>query len=125
MVSPARPASTEGRSSWLAIAAIVLATLAFEGWLTLGGRSPGRVPGSLSEAAFLDLHAGQSSTFRPGRMDEGTLIACESGGLRVLVAVPGRGKLASRRLFAPTGLGQVTLKVAHRSDDSVRIVCSR
>jgi hypothetical protein len=125
MVSSARPASTEGRSSWLAIAAMVLAMLAFTAWLALGGRSPGRVPGSLSEGAFLSLHAGQSSTFRPGRMDEGTLIACENSGLRVLAAVPARGKLASRRLFAPTGPGQVTLRIAHRSDDSVRIVCSR
>jgi hypothetical protein len=125
MVSPARPASTEGRSSWLAIAAIVLATLAFTAWLTLGGRSPGRVPGSLSEGAFLNLHAGQSGTFLPGRMDEGTLIACENGGLRVLAAVPARGKLASRHLFAPIGAGEVRLRIAHRSDDSVRIVCSR
>jgi hypothetical protein len=125
MVSPTRAAPLEGRSSWLAIAAIIVAMLVFDAWLVYGGRSPGKIAGSLSESPILTLHAGQTSTFGPGRMDEGSVIACQNNGLTVAAAVPGRGKVASQHLEPATGAGGVTIAIVHRGDDSVTIRCSR
>jgi hypothetical protein len=125
MVSPTRASPLEGRSSWLAIAAIVVAMLAFDAWLVYGGRSPGKIAGSSTESPILTLHAGQTSTFKPGRMDEGSVIACQNSGLTVSAAVPGRGKVASQHLEPATGPGGATITIVHRSDDSVTARCSR
>ncbi len=124
MVSPTRAAPSEGWSSWLAIAGIVVAILGFDAWLVFGGKSPGPVAGSLSETPILTLHVGQTSTFKPGRMDEGSVIACENNGLTVAGAVPARGH-ASSQFIAPTvSISGVTIRIVHRSDDSVTARCS-
>jgi hypothetical protein len=123
VVSPARPAAFEGRSSWLAIAALVAVILGFEAWLAWGGTSPGKVPGSLSTSAFLNLVSGQTSTFRPGRVDEGSVISCTSNGLRVAAAVPARGRFVSRHLHPAYGSIGADLGIVHRSNNSVTARC--
>lgn len=125
MVSSTRPAPSEGWSSWLAIAAIVLAMLGFAAWIVFGGTSPGRVAGSLSETPIVTLQVGRTSTFKPGRMDEGSVIACQDDGLTVAAAVPVRGHVASRHVEPTVGISGVTITVVHRADDSVSARCSR
>jgi hypothetical protein len=125
MLSPTRAAPSEGWSSWLAIAGIVVAMLGFDAWVVLGGKSPGRVPGSLSESPILTLQAGQTSFFKPGRMDEGSVIACQNDGLTVAAAVPAPGHARSRHVEPPLGISGATITVVHRADDSVSARCSR
>jgi hypothetical protein len=125
MVSSTRVAPWEGWSSWLAIAAIVLAMLGFAAWIVFGGTSPGRIGGSLSESPLLTLQAGQTSTFKPGRMDEGSVIACQGSGLTVAAAVPARGHAVSQHVEPTVGIFGVTITVVHRADDSVSARCSR
>jgi len=115
---------TEGLSSWLAIAAIVLAALAFDAWVTLGGRSPGRVAGSLSETERLTLEGGQHRTFAPGRAPEGTVFACVNAGLRVAARVPPPGHTLHLSIPPPAGRFGATLAIATRPDGSVRIACT-
>jgi hypothetical protein len=124
MVSSVRAAAPEGRSSWLAVAAIVLSMLAFEAWIVFGGTSPGRIPGSLSESPILTLQVGRTSTFKPGRMDEGSVLACQNSGLTVAAAVPSRGHAVSRHVEPTVGVVGVTITVAHRADGSVSVRCS-
>lgn len=123
MVSAGRPAPNEGWSSWLAVAALAALLLVVEAWIAWGGTSPGRVPGSLSETPVLELVAGQSRRFDPGRIDEGSVIACSNNGITVSAAVPRRLRFVSRHLDAVAGLG-VTIEVVHRSDGSVRVRCT-
>ena len=125
MVSSTRAARSEGWSSWLAVAAIVFAMLGFEAWVVFGGTSPGRVPGSLSESPIVTLQAGRTCTFRPGRLDEGSVIACQNNGLTVAAAVPARGHAVSQHVEPTVGIFGVTIAIVHRADDSVSSRCSR
>lgn len=105
------------------IAALAGLLILFEGWIVWGGASPGRVRGSLSETPVLELVAGQGRRFAPGRIDEGSVIACSNNGITVSAAVPPRRRFVSRHLDAVSGFG-VTIAVAHRGDGSVRVRCT-
>jgi hypothetical protein len=119
----ARPGPTEGRSSWIAIAALLAALLVFDGWVTLAGRSPGRVPGSLSATALVELEGGQTRTFAPAAAPEGTVLACVHAGLRVAARVPAPGRSVRRVLVPPQGSGRATLTIATAVDGTVRVGC--
>jgi hypothetical protein len=125
MVSSPRIAPSEGRSSWLAVGGIVLAMLGFEAWIVFGGTSPGRIPGSLDASPIVTLQVGRTSTFRPGRMDEGSVIACQNNGLTVAAAVPARGHAVSQHVEPTVGISGATIAIVHRADDSVSARCSR
>lgn len=120
----ARSAPVEPRSSWYAVAALVLAMLAYTGWLTLGGTSPGRIPGSWSASPILTVVGGQRGTFRPGRMDEGSVIACTNSGLQISAAVPARGRFVEQHVDSPLGRAGATIAIVHRTDGSVSYRCT-
>jgi hypothetical protein len=123
MAPSVRSAPVEARSTWLGVLAIVLAILAFDAWLTLGGASPGKVGGSLSESPILSMYGGQTKVFKPGRLDEGSVIACSNEGIVVSAAVPQQGRHVTAHIDSPTGNTHADLKIDHRSDGSVRLVC--
>jgi hypothetical protein len=124
METSARSGPTEGRSSWIAIAALLLALLVFDAWVTLAGRSPGRIPGSLSETALVELEGGQTQTFAASAAPEGTVFACVHAGLRVAGRVPAPGRRVRRVLVPPQGSGRATLTIVTRAEGSVRVGCT-
>ncbi len=122
MVSSTPRLPAEGRSSWLAVGVLVLAMLAFDAWVVWAGRSPGRVPGSVSETVFLVLRGGHERTWAPGRLDEGTGVQCVHRGLDVVAKVPAAGRTVTRSVESASA-GRLTLVLAHRADGSVRARC--
>ncbi len=124
MLSSAGSAPTEGRSSWLAVAVLVLAILAFDAWVVWAGPSPGRIAGNPSAGVPFAFRIGYDRVYAPGRMVEGTPAACKGGGAVVTATVPPAGQTLSRHADARSGRG-VTIVLAHRRDDSVRIRCLR
>jgi hypothetical protein len=58
-------------------------------------------------------------------MDEGSVIACQNEGLTVVAAVPARGHTSSQHVEPTVGISGVTIRIVHRSDDSVTARCSR
>ena len=115
---------TEGVSSWLAIAAVALAFLVFDLWVVYGGASPGMVPGALTAEAAVTLGGGTTRRFAPGRMAEGTVIACVSDGLRIKARVPARGRSVETHMDAAY-TGGATIHIGTLVDGSVVARCTR
>ncbi len=116
-------APVEAWSSWLGVAALVCLFLAFAAWVAWAGKSPGRVSGaSPSASPFLTLRLGATARFRPNRIDQGSVIACQGGGVTVSAAVPPPGHFLSRHIDAVYGQG-TTLGLVQRKDGSVEARC--
>jgi len=115
---------TEGLASWLAIAAVLAVLLVVDAWVVFGGRSPGKVAGSLSETGLVELEGGQRRVFAPASAPAGTVLACVHAGLRVAGRVPAPGRTFRVHLPPPDGPGGATLTIATRADGSVHVRCS-
>jgi len=115
----------EGRSTWFAVAAIVLLTLLAPMWIAYGGTSPGPIEGSSLGAPIYLFELGQQRTFAPGRMDEGSVLACQANGLTVSAAVPASGRSVSAHQDPAGGGYGVTTRISHLADDRVVIRCTR
>ena len=124
MVSSLDRAPAEGRSSWIAVGAIVLLTLLAPMWIAFGGTSPGVIEGSTLGSPIVILPRGEQKTFAPGRMDEGSVLACQASGLTVSAAVPAAGRSVAVHQDPVTGFG-VTTRIFHLADDRVRLRCTR
>ena len=124
MVSSVDRMPAEGRSSWIMVVVIVLLTLLPPLWIAFGGTSPGVIPGSSLGAPIFTFEQGQQRTFAPGRMDEGSVLACQANGLTVSAAVPAAGHSVSAHQNPQTGYG-VTTRISHLADDRVVVRCTR
>jgi hypothetical protein len=120
----ARPAPAEGRSTWLAVAAIAAVFLVFALWVVFAGSSPGKVAGSFTADAAQTLEAGQRRRFAPAAMATGTVVACISDGLRVKAYVPPPGRSVKTHVDAAYG-GGATIRVRTLSGGSVVVSCTR
>lgn len=124
MVSSVDRMPAEGRSSWVMVVVIVLLTLLPPMWIAFGGTSPGAIPGSSVGAAIYTFQTGQHRLFAPGRMDEGSVLACQANGLTVSAAVPAAGRSIAVHQEPVTGYG-VTTRISHLADNSVLVRCTR
>ena len=114
--------AAEGRTTWLAIAALLAAILAFDGWLVLAQPSPGKIPGSLSEVAVRGFDGGHHAVYAPGDVREGDVFSCTTRGLRVAARVPAPGRTAQQHIDSPER-GGATITIATRRDGSVYVGC--
>jgi hypothetical protein len=123
VVSSARPAPREGRSSWLAIAALAVVFLAFDLWIVLGGTSPGKVPGSLTAEAAATINGSQPLfRFAPNTLPQGALIACVTNGLRIEAPVPAPGRTSEAHADG-VAHGGATIRVLTLPSGAVRARC--
>jgi hypothetical protein len=114
--------ATEGRTTWLAIAALLAAILGFDGWLVLARPSPGKIQGSLSEVAVRGFEGGHHALYAPGEVREGDVFSCTNRGLRVAARVPAPGRTARQRIASPKR-GGASITIATRRDGSVYVGC--